>query len=166
MTPRPLRVAVAASSGGFPLGGQAWMILHYLLGLTHWATRSFFSGGRLGWAYPFDPAVGHGVADSSHGRAVLAGHAGPVTAFTAGIFYRSDIEGATWGASPDEARRFCASADLLVNVSGVIPLREEYPAPRVRAFIDTDPVFTQVKSPGPRACATYVLAHQFLSPTA
>jgi hypothetical protein len=76
-------------------------------------------------------------------------------------FYRSDIEGATWGASPDEARRFCASADLLVNVSGVIPLREEYLAPRVRAFIDTDPVFTQVKIARDQGMRDYVLAHQF-----
>ncbi|QLA17166.1 hypothetical protein [Desulfolutivibrio sulfoxidireducens] len=157
---RPLRIVVAGFFVGFPLGGQAWMILHYLLGLSRLGHEVLFLEDASDWAYPFDPAVGHGVDDSRHGRAVLeamlARHG-----LSGRYFYRSDIEGATWGVSRDEAHRFCAASDLFLNVSGVIPLRDEYLAPRVRAFIDTDPIFTQVKIARDPGMRDYVLAHQF-----
>ncbi len=160
MSPRPLRIAVAGFFVGFPLGGQAWMILHYLLGLTRLGHEVLFLEDASDWAYPFDPAVGHGVSDSRHGRtvleAMLASHG-----LAGRYFYRSDIEGRTFGVSPDEMRRFCAGSDLLLNVSGVIPLREEYLTSRVRAFIDTDPVFTQIKIARDQGMRDYVLAHDF-----
>ena len=128
MRPRPPRIVVAGFFVGFPLGGQAWMILHYLLGLSRLGHDVLFVEDASDWAYPFDPAVGHGVDDSSHGRAVLeamlARHG-----LSGRYFYRSDIEGRTFGVSPDEMRRFCAGADLFLNVSGVVPLREEYLPP-------------------------------------
>jgi len=158
MRPRALRIVVAGFFVGFPLGGQAWMILHYLLGLSRLGHEVLFLEDASDWAYPFDPAAGHGVDDSSHGRDVLEDMLGR---FGLGgrYFYRSDIEGRTFGLSPDEMRRFCAGADLFLNVSGVVPLREEYLVPRVRVFIDTDPVFTQVKIERDQGMRDYVLAH-------
>lgn len=155
---RGLRIAVGGFFVGFPLGGQAWMILHYLLGLSRLGHEVLFVEDASDWAYPFVPAVGHGVDDSSHGRAVLEDMLGR---FGLGgrYFYRSDIEGRAYGVSEAEMRRFCADADLFLNISGVIPLREEYLAPRVRAFIDTDPVFTQVKIERDPGMRDYVLAH-------
>jgi len=159
MSRRPLRIVVAGFFVGFPLGGQAWMILHYLVGLSRLGHEVLFVEDASDWAYPFDPAVGHGVDDSGHGRAVLTDMLAR-QGLCGRYFYRSDIEGRTFGVSPDEMRRFCAGADLFLNVSGVVPLREEYLSPRVRVFIDTDPVFTQVKIERDQGMRDYVLAHE------
>jgi hypothetical protein len=49
------------------------------------------------------------------------------------------------GPAADCIREVCATADLVLNVSGVNPLRPWLVDIPVRAFIDTDPVFTQLR---------------------
>ena len=41
------------------------------------------------------------------------------------------------------AQRFCASADLVVNISGVNPLEPWFETTPHRVLVDTDPAFTQ-----------------------
>jgi len=55
--------------------------------------------------------------------------------------------------------RFCADADLLLNISAVNPLRDNYMRCRLKAVIDTDPVFTQVKIDQDPATRAYYQAH-------
>jgi hypothetical protein len=60
------------------------------------------------------------------------------------------------GPCGHRAEKFCESADLLLNLSGVNPMRPWFRSIPVRAMVDTDPVFTQVrnlKDPGARALA-------------
>jgi hypothetical protein len=49
------------------------------------------------------------------------------------------------GPAANYAVRFCKEADVLVNVSGVNPLRPWMDQIPVRILIDTDPAFTQVR---------------------
>lgn len=58
-----------------------------------------------------------------------------------------DFHQSHWlGPAAAGTRDFCESADLLLNLSGVNPLRpwsEDIP---VRVFVDTDPAFTQIRN--------------------
>jgi glycosyltransferase involved in cell wall biosynthesis len=141
---RSRRIVVAGFAVGFPLGGQVWMMLHYLAGLTRLGHEVLFLEDTSNWAYPFDPVLGYPTSDSSRGRAVVT------TLFArhglAGRFaYVSQIEDRHYGLDRAELDRYLASADFFLNISGVLPLREEYFQAPVKAIIDTDPVFTQVK---------------------
>jgi hypothetical protein len=57
-----------------------------------------------------------------------------------------DAHRAQW-LGPDSARaeEFCRSADMVLNLSGMNPLRDWTHVVPVRALVDTDPLFTQVR---------------------
>ncbi len=57
-----------------------------------------------------------------------------------------NFDGAYHGASREAVRQFCADADLYINLSGGSWFwRDEYARIPRRVFIDTDPVFTQLR---------------------
>lgn len=156
--PRPLRIVVAGYAVGFPMGGQIWMMLSYVLGLTRMGHEVLFLEDTSDWSYPFDPVHGYGGTDSSFGRGVLD------SMFTQlGLkgrwAYHSELENQLYGISRGELDRFCADADLLLNISAVNPLRDNYMRCRLKAVIDTDPVFTQVKIDQDPATRAYYQAH-------
>lgn len=153
-----LRIVVAGFAVGFPLGGQLWMMLHFALGLSRLGHDVLFLEDTSDWAYPFDPVLGYNVADSGRGRAALDGlfrrHG------LAGRWaYVSEIEGRVYGMEREELDRRLASADFFLNISGVLPLRDEYRQAPVKAIIDTDPVFTQVKVANDSWTRDYYTAH-------
>jgi hypothetical protein len=155
---RPLKILVLGYAIGFPMGGQIWMMLHYLLGLARMGHEVLFLEDTSDWSYPFHPVHGYSRKDSSFGRLVLdnmfARHG------LAGRWaYFSELENELYGVSREALDRFCAEADLLLNISGVNPLRENYMQPRVKAIIDTDPVFTQVKVAEDEGTLEYYTAH-------
>ncbi len=155
---RGLRIVVAGFAVGFPLGGQLWMMLHYVAGLARLGHEVVFLEDTSDWAYPFDPVLGHPVSDSSRGREIVDalfrrhGLAGRWA-------YVSEIENAVFGMDRADLDRHLANADLFLNVSGVLPLKDEYRQAPVRAVIDTDPVFTQVKAANDAWTRDYYLAH-------
>jgi hypothetical protein len=155
---RPLRILVAGFAVGFPLGGQLWMMLHYALGLTRLGHEVIFLEDTSNWAYPFDPVLGYPVAESTRGRAILDKffrQHGLADRWA----YVSEIEGRVYGMDRSTLDRHLASVDFLLNVSGVMPLKEEYLQAPVKAVIDTDPVFTQVKVASDPWTHDYYKAH-------
>ncbi|WP_243360642.1 glycosyltransferase [Fundidesulfovibrio terrae] len=141
---RQLKIVIGGYAVGFPLGGQMWVILHYALGLTRLGHEVVFVEDSSDWALPFDPVKGFASADSSFGRNVL-GEAFDRVGLPGRWAYTSLFEGRSYGMDQEDLKRFCSKADLFLNVSGIIPLHEHFMKARVRAVIDTDPVFTQAK---------------------
>ncbi|WP_207495205.1 glycosyltransferase family 1 protein [Aridibaculum aurantiacum] len=61
------------------------------------------------------------------------------------VFFDSGVN--VWhGLSRNTFLNFCSQADIVLNLSGVNVLREWWLKIPVRAFVDTDPVFTQIKN--------------------
>jgi len=141
---RNLKIVVGGYAVGFPLGGQVWMLMHILKGLSRLGHEVIFLEDTAEWALPFDPNKGYSSADSSHGRKVL-GEAMDAIGLGNRWAYNSIFENTLWGMEREALEGFCAQADLFLNVSGVIPLRDAYMKAKVRAIIDTDPIFTQSK---------------------
>jgi hypothetical protein len=153
-----LRILVAGFAVGFPLGGQLWMMLHYAYGLTRLGHEVVFLEDTSNWAYPFDPVLGYPVADSSRGRAILDHFFGK-HGLAGRWAYVSEIEDKVYGMDRATLDRHLAEADFFLNVSGVLPLKEEYMQAPVKAVIDTDPVFTQVKVAGDPWTRDYYKSH-------
>ncbi|MFZ5426855.1 MAG: glycosyltransferase [Thermodesulfobacteriota bacterium] len=141
---RKLKIVVGGYAVSFPLGGQVWMFMHYMKGLSRLGHDVVFIEDTAEWALPFDPIKGFPSADSTHGRRVV-GEAFDRIGLGDRWAYNTIFENRLYGMDREELDRFCAEADLFLNVSGVIPLRESYMKAKVRAVIDTDPIFTQSK---------------------
>jgi hypothetical protein len=138
----PLRIVVTGLIGGYPLGGMVWHYLQYVLGLVNLGHEVFYleDSGRD----PYDP-----VEATPSGRCAFnVDYLNRVMSrfgMSERWAYRSRAHG-SWFGMPDPVRSAVLdSADLLVNVSGSLEHPKEYRMVRRLAYVDTDPVFTQLK---------------------
>jgi hypothetical protein len=135
-----MKIVVAGTIGRSGLGGQAWASLQYLLGFRALGHDVFYleDCGKSSWVYNWEKTEWTTDLDypAEYVRSCLDPYGLP-------WIYRTD-EGSR-GAALDAFLQFCATADLLIMRA--VPLwvwREEYSAPKRRAFIDVDPGFTQI----------------------
>ena len=143
-----LRIIVTGLIGQHPLlGGVTWDYLRYPLGLALMGHDVYYIEDSGEWPYNLD--------GGPSGRDWVARDCAPNVRHLASVMsrfgledrwaYRFALDG-TWFGLPDSARQeIIESADLLLNVSGTLERPEEYgKIPRL-AYIDSDPVFTQIK---------------------
>lgn len=127
-----------------PLGGMTWHHLNYVLGFASLGHDVYFIEDSDDWASCYDPSRQVTDTDPTFGLA-----------YTHDVFTRvgfgdrwayHDAHRAQWhGPLASRAVQLCRSADLVLNISGINPLRDWIaPIPR-RVLIDTDPVFTQIR---------------------
>jgi hypothetical protein len=136
-----MRILVAGIMARHPFGGVAWCSLMYLLGLRDLGHEVFYVEDTGECVYDMDANSlsrdpGYGLR---HIQATLAPH---------GLGDRWSFVNfdSTWhGASRDRVREFCRTAYLFINLSGGAWFwREEYLEIPRKAFIDSDPAFTQL----------------------
>ncbi len=128
-----MSIVVSGMLAGVPRqGGATWSVLQYVLGLR-----------RLGHDVVFvEPAAGAGAPGSPVGRYFaevceefeLRGRAALIDPAT----------GEAAGLTRGELLCAAKGADLLINLSGSLADEELLDAIAVRAFVDIDPVFTQL----------------------
>ena len=129
------------------LGGVAWGVLNYLLGLARLGYEVYYVEDSGQWPYNMDggPDGKNWIArdcspNVSHLKAVMS-------RFGLGDrwAYRFPIEPRWYGLSDSQRAELLATADLLLNVSGTLEEPDRYrEIPRL-VYIDTDPVFTQIE---------------------
>jgi hypothetical protein len=143
--PSSLRIIVTGLIGQYPLGGVAWDYVQYVLGLDRLGHDVYYLEDTGQW--PYNPDEG-GLSEGP----------GFTVRYLEGVMSRFGLEKRwayrfpwepRWFGMPEGRRdEVIASADLLINVSGTLARAAEYrdAAPRARfAYVDSDPVFTQVK---------------------
>ena len=126
-----------------PLGGLVWHHLQYVMGLQRLGHDVTFIEDSDDYESCYDPVRGAMTSDPSFGLAFASG----VFDF-AGISERwayFDAHSNNWlGPAGAAAPELLRSADLLLNVSGVNPMRDWFLNAPHRVLIDTDPVFIQI----------------------
>jgi hypothetical protein len=141
---RGLRIIVTGLIAQHPrLGGVTWDYLQYLLGLERLGHSVTYVEDSGQWPYRLE---GDGKAHSAepnaaHLEAVLSRYG-----FRGRWAYRCAMDGACYGLSMDELRTLIRETDLLINVSGSMIDPEPYTLIPVRAYIDSDPAFTQIRA--------------------
>jgi hypothetical protein len=128
-----------------PIGGMAWHHLQYVMGLAAMGHEVLFleDSGDHPWAC-YDPQRGVTDADPSYGLQ-FAGETFERVGLGRHWVYHDAI-GFRWhGPAAEGVAKFCKSADVVLNLSGANPLRPWVSEIPVRAYIDTDPVFTQLR---------------------
>ena len=137
-----MKIIFAGTIGRSGLGGQAWASLQYLIGLRGLGHEVMYleDCGESSWVYDWQKEEWTTKLDypAAYVRDCLAAFD-----FEGRWIYRTN-EG-SFGMPLEQFLEVCSGADLLIMRA--VPLwvwRNEYDAPRRRAFIDVDPGFTQI----------------------
>jgi hypothetical protein len=140
--PSSLRILVTGLIAAYPLGGMAWHYLQYVLGLKRLGHDVYYceDSGRA----PYNPAEGGRTRDCSHNVDYLA-RIMACFGLADRWSYCFSEQGPWFGLSEKQWAAVVNSADLLINVSGSLNCPAKYRKVRRLAYVDTDPVFTQLK---------------------
>src|SRR5437762_1608490 len=117
-----LRVIVLGFLIREPTGGQAWHYLNYVHGLERLGHDVYYIEDSDDHPFCFDSSLGGPTTDPTEGLAFAS------AAFTRlGLGDRwayHDAHTNEWkGARAHDARELCRTADVLLNISGVNPIR-------------------------------------------
>jgi hypothetical protein len=127
-----------------PLGGLAWHHLQYVAGLARLGHEVMFVEDSDDYPSCYDPDRGSMGTDPSYGLSFAALAFDRVGLGDRWAYF--DAHTGHWlGPGSGRVLEFCSAADLLINVSGVTPVRPWVQAISRRVLIDTDPVFTQIR---------------------
>jgi hypothetical protein len=137
-----LRIIVTGLIAQYPLGGVTWDYIQYVIGLARLGHDVFYIEDTGQW--PYSPAEDGLTDNPSYNIGVLQS---VMERFGLGErwAYRFPRTGGWSGMGDTRRDEVVRSADLLINVSGTVAVPEHYRSVRRLAYIDTDPVFTQVK---------------------
>jgi hypothetical protein len=138
-----LRIIVLCSFVRWPLGGHSWQPLQYVMGLAHLGHDVYFVEDSGDYPSCYNPLTYVTDNDATYGLRFAARTFTKVGLGERWAYY--DASASRWlGPCADRISHVCKSADLLINLSGVTSLRPWLLQIPARAFIDTDPVFTQI----------------------
>jgi hypothetical protein len=137
-----LRIIVTGLIAQYPLGGVAWDYLQYVLGLARLGHDVYYVEDSGQW--PYNPCEGGLAVDYMWNIHYLANL---MERFELGQkwAYRLPYEKVWFGLSECQWREVVHSADLLINVSGTVDHVADYRPVQRLAYIDSDPMFTQIR---------------------
>jgi hypothetical protein len=138
-----LRILVTGFIAQYPLGGMAWHYLQYVLGLVRLGHDVYYLEDTGLWPYnPMEKGLSKTCDFNIAYLNDLMSHYGLGDRWA----YRFPWQDQWFGLSDRARKNAVDSADLVINVSGVLETPNRYRGRRSRlVYIDTDPVFTQLK---------------------
>jgi hypothetical protein len=145
-TSQALRIIVLGYIVRGPMGGMAWHHLQYVMGLWALGHDVYFveDSDDTPWCC-YDPT--RSVTDSNPTYGLQFATDTFERAGLGGRWAYYDAHSSRWfGPCAGRISEVCASADLLLNLSGANPLRPWLMDVPVRVLIETDPVFTQIRN--------------------
>ena len=136
-----MRILFAGIIARYPFGGVTWCSLMYLLGLRALGHEVFYIEDTGECVY--DPVL-NTRATGSRLRHRLHSQRARAVRPRRSLVVR-ELRRQLSRPRRDDVRRFCADADLFINLSGGSWFwRDEYARIPARSFIDSDPAFTQL----------------------
>ncbi len=138
------RVVVLGYVVGFPLGGMTWHSVQYAMGLARMGHDVWVLEDSDDYETCYDPTTYEVGTDPTYGLA-----------YAARVFERIGL-GDRWtyhhahtrswhGPAADKITDVCATADVVLNLAGIHPLRPWLEGIPARVFVDADPAFTQIR---------------------
>src|SRR5262252_9264701 len=143
-----LRIIVTGLIAQHPaLGGVTWDYLQYVLGLARLGHDVYYFEDTGQWPYNLDGGptrndwIAYDPTPNVNYLAKIMSRYGLADKWA----YRFPIKSRWYGLSHKKRRMVVESADLLINVSGTLKRPQDYRQVQRLVYIDSDPVFTQVK---------------------
>lgn len=139
-----LRILVLGYIVRGPWGGMVWHHLQYLVGLARMGHDVYFLEDADDFPSCYTPFASEGSEDPNYGIEFLTSILAAYGLEQRWAYY--DSHSSNWlGPLANNIHEIVRSADLLLNLSGVNPIRPWLETVPRRAFVDTDPVFIQVR---------------------
>lgn len=146
-----LRIIISGLIAQYPIGGVTWDYLQYVLGLVRLGHDVFYIEDSGQW--PYNPIEGGKGTDATFNVDYLAGIMARFGLadrwayhFPGGSLPTGEIWQSKWFGISDSLRNSVVqSADILINVSSGLGDPSQYSGVPRLAYVDTDPVFTQVR---------------------
>ena len=142
MKSKRYRIVVNGFLGLLPTGGVAWDYVHYPLGFALLGHDVFYieDSGQA----PYHPGQQGLAKTPAFSVEYLSGVMAKFGLADKWAYcFRKEQQ---WFGMPEQQRRdVVKTADLLINVSGTLERPQDYRLVKRLAYLDTDPVFTQVK---------------------
>lgn len=136
-----MRIVLAGIIGRYPWGGVTWCSLMYLLGLRKLGHEVFYLEDTCECNY--DPDLNTIATDSGYALRQIDSSLRPFGLGESWCYV--DYKGRHHGMEERALREVCRTADLFLVLSGGCwAWREHYAAIPRKAFIDSDPAFTQL----------------------
>lgn len=136
-----MRIVTSGLIAAYPLGGVAWDYAQYAAGFRRLGHEVLYLEDTGHWLY--DPAAQTYSDDATRAAKYLAR---VMQRFGLGDDWSlRDPNDRYWGRSERQVADWCASADLVLNISGSLWLREAYQKARCKVYLDSDPGYTQAK---------------------
>jgi len=127
-----------------PIGGLAWHHMQYMMALKQLGHDVYFLEDSDDYPSCYNPTTHVTDSDPSYGLKFISSTFKRVGLGDRWAYYDAHVS--NWcGPCADLVIDLCKSADLLLNLSGVNPMRPWFLRIPRRALIDTDPVFTQLR---------------------
>jgi hypothetical protein len=157
-----IRIVVSGYIGQYPMGGVAWDYIQFFLGLRSLGHDVYYVEDTGQW--PYNPDAGGLIEQPDCSFNV---------AYVSDLFARFEAEDrwsyrffwddSWYGVSKQQRAEVLRTADVIVNVSGSLIDPARYGDRAKRVYVDTDPVFTQVKlESGNTFLADQVASHHIL----
>lgn len=154
-----MRIIVAGYLVRYPLGGQIWAHLQYVMGLHQLGYDVYFFED-FGWHDScYDPIRNTMGDDATYGVRVLRDLMQRFDLDERWVY--RDAAGTFHGLSAIEAEQVIRQSDLLINLSGVTWFDGFDRIPH-RVFIDEDPAFTQFRAAGDKGFWDLLNSHRQL----
>ncbi|MEH2048001.1 glycosyltransferase family 1 protein [Nostoc sp.] len=135
-------IIFASAIGRFPIGGNAWSDLQYLLGLRALGHDIFYleECGSMSWVYNWETE--QITTELDYPTNYIKNCLEPL-GFKNQWIYRTDEHSV--GMEIDKFKDICSQADLMIIRGSPLSVwRDEYGWPQRRIYIDADPGFTQI----------------------
>jgi hypothetical protein len=140
-----LRIVVAGYIVGGPLGGLVWHHLQYVLGLKAMGHDVLFVEDSDDYPSCYNPETNEVSTDPAYGIKFINYIFNYFSLGSRWAYFHASS--CSWMGCPEnEVRSFCRSADIFLNLSGINPVRTIMDDIPLKVFLDTDPVFTQIRN--------------------
>ena len=134
---------VAGYVATYPVGGVAWDYLQYVQGFDQLGCDVYYVEDTGRWVY--DPSRATFTADAVGNARYVERCLASLDPRLATRWAVRGPDGRLHGLEESALARLFDGADLFLNLSGSCMLREPYRAARVKAYVDTDPGYSQAK---------------------
>lgn len=143
-----LRIIVLGYIVRGPIGGMCWHHAQYLAGLQRLGHDVWFFEDSEDYESCYDPRSHQMGTDPAYGLRFTAGLLERLD-LASRLAYYDDHHGVWLGPAANDALQVSSTADVLINISGVNPVRAWHADIPTRILIDTDPSFTQLRHVDP-----------------